>query len=99
MAQLLEALGNKFDLTLLDTSSFLGVTDAAAVAPKTDGVLVVVARGRVREDDVRSVLGQLEDIHAQAVGLVVTRSARKAPSYRGDAERDAAAGLLHAVNE
>jgi capsular exopolysaccharide synthesis family protein len=99
MTQVLGTLTTEVDLALIDTPAFLGVTDAASVATKTDGVLLVAARGRVTRDDLRSVLGQLQDIGAQTVGLVVTGSVRKAASYRGDAEEEDGAGLLQVVNE
>jgi non-specific protein-tyrosine kinase len=99
VAQLVGAANHDFDFVLLDTPSFLGVADAASLATKVDGVLLVVSRGRAKEADVASTLAELDDIQANLVGLVVTRSARKPPSYGGETGADRIASRLQVVNE
>jgi polysaccharide biosynthesis transport protein len=76
MASVIDQLAKQFDLVLLDGPSFLEVTDAALLAPVVDGVLLVVARSRSREESVRAARQQLDDLEARLIGVIVTRSER-----------------------
>lgn len=55
--------------------------DAASLAAKTDGTIVVVADGRVERKDLTKVLGQLEQVKARLLGLVFNFVNHKEKSY------------------
>ena len=70
MAQFLDILNNEYDLILIDTPPILSVTDATALAPGVDGVLVVVKPGVTRLRDFRQMLEQLQTVGARTLGVV-----------------------------
>ena len=80
--QLIEALKKRFDIVILDTPPLLEVSDAAILARRTEGALLVCGSGRVRRPQVRGALAALDQVGAQVLGLVVTmeRRRRSAPS-------------------
>jgi capsular exopolysaccharide synthesis family protein len=74
MQELIERLSQQFDVVLVDTPCLLSVTDAAVVGPLVDGVLLVVSRGQARRETVRAALGQLADVRANTIGVIVNRA-------------------------
>jgi succinoglycan biosynthesis transport protein ExoP len=74
MTALIEQLAQQFDMVLLDTPSFLAVTDAAVLAPAVDGVVLVVGRTQAREEAVRAACQQLADVKVNSIGVVVNRA-------------------------
>lgn len=77
MGKLLEDLSGKFDLVLVDTPPLLPVTDAAILAKRTGGAMVVVGAGRVNRAQLREALGALATVGAHILGVVVNREPRK----------------------
>ena len=73
MTALIEELTQQFDMVLIDTPSFLAVTDAAVLAPVADGVLLVVGRAQIRREALRAARLQLADAKASLLGVVVNR--------------------------
>jgi len=71
---IIKQLAFKSDFVLLDTPSFLAVTDAAMLAPLVDGVILVVGRAKAQSDAVQSVLTQLSLMHVPLVGIVVNHA-------------------------
>jgi Mrp family chromosome partitioning ATPase len=67
-------------MILLDTPAAAAVTDAAILAPHVDGVLMVVSRGKAREQAVQAACQQLDNVNAWPIGTVVNR-ARQDGSY------------------
>ena len=74
MDSLIQELTSQYDMVLLDTPSLLAVTDAAALASSADGVILVVERARAQQESLRAASQQLEDVRANALGMVVNRS-------------------------
>jgi capsular exopolysaccharide synthesis family protein len=74
MSSVLQELGEWFDMVLLDTPSFLAVTDAALLSPQVDGVVLVIGRGQTREKALKTAEKQLADIHAKLIGVVINRA-------------------------
>ncbi|MGN0776137.1 MAG: polysaccharide biosynthesis tyrosine autokinase [Candidatus Ventricola sp.] len=70
-----------FDLVIFDTSPLGMFIDAASLAAKTDGTIVVVADGRVERKELTKVLGQLEQVQAKLLGLVFNFVNHKQKSY------------------
>jgi len=68
---LLELLRDKFDYVVVDSPPVLVVTDACSVAPRTDAVIVCMRLGRHTRDFGRRALGQLRDVGANVVGMVI----------------------------
>ena len=59
------------DVVLIDTPPTLAVTDAAALAPAMDGVLLVVRPGKTRTSALRQTLEQLRQVNARVLGVVL----------------------------
>jgi len=66
----LEECRQYFDLVIFDTSPLGMFIDAASLAAKTDGTIVIVADGHVERKDLTKVLTQLEQVKARVLGLV-----------------------------
>lgn len=76
MDTILESLRNVADIVIVDAPPFL-VTDAALLASKVDGVLMVVRSGHSRKNEVLYSLEQLERAGARVIGVAlngITRS-------------------------
>ena len=71
MAQFLDMLGREYDLILIDTPPVLTVTDAAALAPCVDGVILVVKPGATRLRDFQQAFEQLRAGGARVLGVVL----------------------------
>jgi capsular exopolysaccharide synthesis family protein len=74
MSSIIQELGEWFDIVLLDTPSFLAVTDAALLSPQVDGVVLVIGRGQTREKALKTAEKQLADVHAKLIGIVINRA-------------------------
>jgi non-specific protein-tyrosine kinase len=84
MTEILDILNKDYDLILIDTPPILSVTDATALAPGVDGVLVVAKPGVTRLRDFRQMLEQLQTVGARTLGVVlneVNPSSRKYGYY------------------
>lgn len=80
--KLLEAVRDKFDIVIIDSPPMLAVTDPSNVAPRVDGVVLVV---RVRKN-VKPLAAQaarmLETLEANVLGVVVNGvGSREARGY------------------
>jgi non-specific protein-tyrosine kinase len=71
MALILDQLNREFDLIVIDTPPVLTVTDAAALAPAMDGVILVVKPGRTKVREFRQALRQLQVVGARVLGVVL----------------------------
>ena len=72
MADLLEHVRSTYDLVLVDSSPLLPVTDAAVLALRADGVLLVVRHGRTTAAQVRAAWDSLDAVSARVLGSVLT---------------------------
>ncbi|GAA4556767.1 polysaccharide biosynthesis tyrosine autokinase [Pseudonocardia xishanensis] len=72
MSALLAELRTSYDLVLVDTPPLLSATDAAAVAPGTDGVLLLCRHGRTTAPQVERALGILQSGAATVLGTLLT---------------------------
>jgi capsular exopolysaccharide synthesis family protein len=71
MTQLLEELRSKFDYIVIDTPPILLVSDALAVAPKTDGTVLVCRHNLSYVSDMARSLSTLEFSKVNVLGFVV----------------------------
>ena len=72
MEEIIAALAERADQVLFDTPPVVAVTDAAVLATKVDGVLLVVSAGHTRRDHARAAIQRLQQINARLVGAVLT---------------------------
>ena len=72
MEEIIAALAERADQVLFDTPPVVAVTDAAVLATKVDGVVLVVSAGHTRRDHARAAIQRLQQINARLVGAVLT---------------------------
>jgi capsular exopolysaccharide synthesis family protein len=60
------------DFVLVDTPPAGALADAAVLAPRLEGMLLVVSAGRTRRDVARRAREQLERVNANLLGVVLT---------------------------
>lgn len=72
MEEVIARLREAADIVLFDTPPVVAVTDAAVLATKVDGVLLVFRAGATRRDRAREARRRLEKVNANIVGVVLT---------------------------
>lgn len=72
MDRVLEALCERAEMVLLDAPPVVAVSDAAVLATKVDGVLLVVSAGQTKRESVQTAKARLEKVNANLVGAVLT---------------------------
>ncbi|MFC6665042.1 hypothetical protein ACFP9V_06510 [Deinococcus radiopugnans] len=70
-----------YDYVLIDTPPMLGLPDTLAVAPYTDGVILVVEGGKTRLNDVERSLQNARVANVSVLGIVLNKLARTGDSY------------------
>jgi capsular exopolysaccharide synthesis family protein len=71
---LLDEVRRRYDFVILDTPAVLPVTDAAVVAARADGAILVVRHGRTQEEQVSDAVNALGAVGAPVLGAVLTRT-------------------------
>jgi polysaccharide biosynthesis transport protein len=71
MELLVASLRESVDWVIVDAPPVLAVADAAALARLSDAVVMVARIGLSKRDDARAARGQLENIGARILGIVV----------------------------
>jgi len=71
MKEFIRLMKEKYDMILFDTPPLLAVTDAAALATETDGVLIVASAGMTKANDLKSVAEFLLNIGVNMFGVVL----------------------------
>jgi polysaccharide biosynthesis transport protein len=82
MEEILAELRAEADTVVIDSPPFL-VADAAILAARVDGVVLVVRPGRTTGEAMKAMLEQLERAGARVLGIVVNRIPRRGGSYYG----------------
>ena len=70
--QLLALLRAEADFVLVDTPPAGALADVAVVAPRLEGMLLVVSAGKTKRDLARRAREQLERVNANLLGVVLT---------------------------
>jgi capsular exopolysaccharide synthesis family protein len=84
MEMLLLDLRQRYDVVILDAPPLLPVTDAALLATRADGAVVVVSHGRTTRDQLSTAIDRLESVDATTLGVVVNQTpAKKSASGYG----------------
>ena len=81
MDTLLAQLAEQADLILLDAPPVTAATDAALLATKVEGVLMVVSAGHTKREDAERAKDLLEKVNANVVGAVLTNASVDANVY------------------
>jgi capsular exopolysaccharide synthesis family protein len=83
METIIAGLKSRADIVLFDAPPVIAVTDAALLASKLDGALLVVSAGQTRRDHALQAKALLERIHVHIVGSVLTNASvdRRLKSY------------------
>lgn len=75
MNTLLQRVAAEADLVLIDAPPVLAVTDAALLAAKVDGVLLVVSAGQTKREHALRAKDLLAKVNARLVGAVLNNAA------------------------
>ena len=70
------------DFVLVDTPPAGALADAAVIAPRLEGVLLVVSAGKTKRDLARRAREQLERVNANLLGVVLTDVKTNEKLYR-----------------
>jgi succinoglycan biosynthesis transport protein ExoP len=81
MQSILATMRQSADVILIDTPPALVVTDAAALAPSVDGVLLVVRPGKTRASALKQTLEQLRQVNARVLGVVMNDVSTRGKPY------------------
>ena len=81
MIDILDRLNQDFDIILIDTPPVLTVTDAAALAPAMDGVILVAKPGSTKLSSFQQTLVQLRSVGARVLGVVLNDVNPKSRKY------------------
>jgi non-specific protein-tyrosine kinase len=71
MKEIIAALLERADFVLFDAPPVVAVTDAAVLATKVDGVLLVINAGGTKRDYARAAKARLEKVNANLLGAVL----------------------------
>ena len=74
MGELLALLRSKAEYVLIDTPPIIAVTDAAVLAPKVDGVLIVINAGKTKRDLAVKARDMLRQVNANILGVVLNNA-------------------------
>jgi non-specific protein-tyrosine kinase len=81
MARVLASLRDAAEMLVFDAPPVGAVTDAAILAPRTDGVLLVIDAGVTQRDAARRARAQLEKVNARVLGVVLNNVALDSRAY------------------
>jgi len=82
MDTIIETLLGQADMVLFDAPPIIAVTDAAVLASKADGVLLVIKAGRTKREHVQRAKARLEKVNARLVGAVLNNAPFDASLHR-----------------
>jgi capsular exopolysaccharide synthesis family protein len=74
MGQVIEALKAEADMVLLAAPPVLDATDAAILATKVDGVVLVITSGETKREQAQAAMEQLQRLKANLVGAVLANA-------------------------
>lgn len=81
MEAMIGQLRNQADIVLLDTPPCLAVSDAVVLAPKVDGVLLVLEAGKTRREAAFRAKEAIEQVGGRILGVVLTKIPAKRRGY------------------
>jgi capsular exopolysaccharide synthesis family protein len=81
LENILKQLASSVDIVLLDAPPIVAVSDAAVLATKVDGVILVVSAGKTKRDMARRAKSLLERVNAHILGVVLNNAPRERTMY------------------
>lgn len=72
MGKMIETLTARADIVLFDAPPVVVVTDAAVLAARVDGVLLVIQAGKTKRDQAAQAKTLLDQVHARLIGTALT---------------------------
>lgn len=81
MNQLIRYLSTEWDVLIIDSPPLMAVTDSAILAPRVDGVLLVVKPGETKLAAARDAVEQLRRVGANLIGVVINEVDPKSGRY------------------
>lgn len=81
MSDILRQIEGQSDLIIVDSPPVLAVTDASVLAPRVDGVLLIVKPGVTKFMAVKQAVEQLRRVGANVIGIVLNEVVYKRSRY------------------
>lgn len=81
MGELLDQLSAGADVVIIDTPPLLPVTDAAVIAARADGVILVLAMNESRRQEVQRAKAVIDGTPTRLLGAVVNKATRTSVPY------------------
>lgn len=81
MMEVVKLLGTHFNTIILDTPPLLAVTDALVLAPRVDGVILVIDPKKTKRGGVQHAIEQLKHVNANLLGVVLNNVKFKNSPY------------------
>ncbi len=81
MGRIVESLSGMAELVLFDSAPILAVTDAAVLARKLDGALLVISAGKTKRDRALKARAILEKANANVLGVVLNNAKVDSTAY------------------
>lgn len=75
--QVISSLSERADIVLIDAPPVIGVTDAAILGAKVDGVLLVISAGNTRREHAERAKELLEQARVRIIGATLTNAPRE----------------------
>jgi non-specific protein-tyrosine kinase len=82
MSELIDRLKDEADYVIFDAPPVLALTDAAVLATKVDGTILVLRAGKTSRDDAREAKEQLQKVRANLLGVVLNDVKQGNAKYR-----------------
>lgn len=87
MEQLLESVKDKYDYIVVDTPPINVVSDAVIVAPKTEGIVMVVQDRKTTHEQFKKAVSSLSFADVRLLGVVLNASSDRSAKYPSKSQR------------
>ena len=81
MKQVLDELREQFDHVVVDTPPTLSVTDAVALSPRVDAIILVIRSGQTTKQALRRARDILMQVNAHVTGVLLNAVDLRSPDY------------------
>jgi non-specific protein-tyrosine kinase len=71
MQEMMSSLKDQFEFLVIDTPPVLMVTDAVVLAPRVDGVIIVVKPSVTKRAELHHVIERMKQVNARLLGVVL----------------------------
>lgn len=87
MSNLLNSVKDKYDYIVIDTPPVNVVSDAIALAPKTEGIVMVVQDRETTHEEFKKAVASLQFANVRLLGVVLNGSSDKTAKYSSKLQR------------